>query len=326
MQKDLNIVLKIINKDVIYTPLVVGEIKYVSYSNGTASELEFSVIKDSKLNFTEGNHVYFTVNDKKVFYGFIFTKTRGDNGNTIKVKAYDQIRYLKNKDNLEFTPRTADKYITRIAGQTRLTCGVIENTEHEIELTVEEGTSYLEMISKALETTKKAKGKEYIFYDDFCKLTLKNVNNLDTNCRITENTLQDFSYSTSIEESYNKVKLLKDDGRKNEAAIEYVEKDEESIKNWGVLQYYEKLSTDEPNGKASAVQLLKQHNKKIIKLSLQGVFGDVNVRGGKNVFVELTTGGTKLKQFLQVTRCTHSFSKGRHFMDLEVKGGVLSGE
>lgn len=66
---------------------------------GTPGKLEFTVVKGPGLNFAEGDPVKLTVNGTAMFYGFVFKKMR-DKGGTIDVVAYDQLRYLKNKDTI----------------------------------------------------------------------------------------------------------------------------------------------------------------------------------------------------------------------------------
>ncbi len=326
MVSNLEMELTIANLGKRYKAILEGEVTLTSNLKGVPSELSFNVVKDGIINFTEGNHVRFKVNGKDLFYGVVFERSRDKSG-IISVRAYDQLRYLQNKDNLEFTPRTADKYITRVAGQTRLTCGELENTEYEIPHTVEEGTSYIDMILKALEITQKMKGKEYILYDDYKKITLKNVENMKTDCYICNKNLENFSYTTSIDnDTYNKVKLYKDSGTTKKGGIEFIEKDDLNISKWGVLQYYEKMSTDDENGKTKAIQLLEHYNRKKIKLSLNKVLGDLTVRAGSSVFVELDLGEMYLKQEMFVTKCVQKFSEGQHTMDLDVRGGVINGE
>ncbi len=325
MENNLELELTIANLGKRYKAILEGEVTLTSNSKGAPSELAFNVVKDGIINFTEGNHVRFKVNGKEVFYGIVFEKSRDKSG-IISVRAFDQLRYLQNKDNLEFTPRTADKYITRIAGQLRLTCGELANTEYEIPHTLEEGSSYYDMIMKALDATKKMKGKEYMLYDDYKKITLKNVEDMKTDCYICSKNLENFNYTTSIDnETYNKVKLFKEDGATKKGGTMFSEKDEENISKWGVLLYYEKMATDDENGRTKALKLLKEYNKKNVKLSLSKVLGDIIVRGGSSVFVELDLGDIYLKQYMLVTRCVHKFSEGKHLMDLDVKGGIVNG-
>lgn len=81
----------------IYEPAVLEGIVWSTERQKQPGKLTFKVVKDAKLNFAEGDAVRLRINGKNVFYGFVFKKQR-DKEKTISVTAYDQLRYLKNKD------------------------------------------------------------------------------------------------------------------------------------------------------------------------------------------------------------------------------------
>ena len=54
---------------------------------------------------SRGNPVSFRFNGANVFYGYVFKKSRSDN-RLIKVTAYDQLRYFKNKDTISYVNKT----------------------------------------------------------------------------------------------------------------------------------------------------------------------------------------------------------------------------
>ncbi len=323
MQKDLKFELFIKHDDVTYKPLVLDGVTLTSQYRGTPSQLNFEVIKDNVVNFAEGSRVVVRVNGVVMFDGIVFEKSR-DKRPVISVKAYDRLRYFQNKDSIEFTRRTADKYVKRIANKHRLDCGELENTVYELPHNVEEGTSYIDMILKALDTTKKQTGVDYILFDDCGKLTLKNVESLKTKCYIGKSSLEDFQYTTSIDkDTYTKVRLQKNEtGVKGDRQV-HEAKDEASISKWGVLVYYENLN-DDNNVVHRTVEMLKMKNRRTVNLTLKNVFGDVSVRAGTSVYVNLELGDMNVKQYLLVTSCTHSFNEGKHLMTLDVKGGVIN--
>lgn len=51
-----------------------------------------------------GNEVLVTVDSKKFFYGFVFTKEVKKDG-MASYTVYDQLRYLKNKDTLIYSKK-----------------------------------------------------------------------------------------------------------------------------------------------------------------------------------------------------------------------------
>ena len=105
----------ILNKKKIYEPLVVEGVQWTTERKGVAGKLVFEVLKDKKLDFTEGNAVKFLLGKKKVFFGFVFTKSRTKSG-TIKVTCYDQLRYFKNKDTYQYKNKTATQVLKNICG------------------------------------------------------------------------------------------------------------------------------------------------------------------------------------------------------------------
>ena len=98
---------------------------------GTPGKLEFTVIKDGVLNFQEGNPVKLTVNGTTMFYGFVFTKSRKANSVTIDVVAYDQLRYLKNKDTITEEGLKASDLLKRLAADFRLNLRSVEDTGYQ---------------------------------------------------------------------------------------------------------------------------------------------------------------------------------------------------
>ena len=65
------------------------------------------------------------VNGKNVFYGFVFIKKRDKDG-IISVTAYDQLRYLKNKDTYVYTNKTAGEFIQMVASDFNMQTGTIQ--------------------------------------------------------------------------------------------------------------------------------------------------------------------------------------------------------
>ena len=86
------------------------------------------------------------------------------------------------------------------------------------------------------------------------------------------------------------------------------------------MQYFEELKDGE-NGKAKADALLDLYNHKTRNLVLKGVFGDLRVRAGSIVIVNLNIGDIITKNCFIVEKCKHIFKAESHFMDLALIGG-----
>ncbi len=303
----------------IYEPIIEEGITLQTERKGVPGTLKFNVVKDNIISFTEGNAVRLAVDGVNVFYGFVFSKKRNKE-NTISVTAYDQLRYLKNKDTYVYENKTAGEFIKLLAGDFNLQTGVLEDTGYLIPTRVESNTTLFDMIQTALDLTLENKKEMYVLYDDFGKLALKNISNMIVELLIDEETGENFNYTSSIDSNtYNKIKLIREDENNSIRDI-CVVKDDKNINNWGVLQYFDTLQEGE-NGKTKADALLSLYNKKTRNLSISNAFGDIRVRAGCMVVVNLTLGDVNVQNYMLVEKCKHTFKENEHFMNLTLRGG-----
>lgn len=311
--------IQIKNNGLTYVPVISGNVVWTTERTGTAGKLTFTVVKDNIIDFQEGNPVALKVDGKEVFYGYVFEKKRTKEP-TISVTAYDQLRYLKNKDYFIMESHTASDLIRHIAEDFRLNCGEIEDTGYVRTTKNCEGTLF-DIFQEALDDTLMNRKEIYVLYDDYGKLTLKNIKSMkiDDMQVITDSRLENIDYSTSIDgETYNRVRLVYEDKDSGTAKI-YQSQSTDSMNKWGVLQYFEKAN--QTTGlKAKADALLGLYNKKTRKLVLKGVFGDLRVRAGCMVPVLLNLGDIVTQQFFICEKVTHTFSENRDSMDLSLRG------
>lgn len=316
---DVNIELLIQHGDKVFIPVVQEGITWATERKGCPGELKFKVVKDDVISFTEGDAVRLKVNGQNVFYGFIFKKQR-DREQIISVTAYDQLRYLKNKDTIVYENKTAGELIQMIAKDYMMQTGTIEDTGFKIKSRVEENTSLFDMIQNALDMTLENQKYMYVMYDDFGKIALKGLDNMRLNLLIDEETGENFDYTSSIDSNtYNKVKLTYDNDKTGTREV-YIAQDSENMNAWGVLQYFDTLQEGE-NGKAKADALLSLYNKKTRNLTIKNAFGDVRVRAGSMIVVMMDLGDMKLKNLMLVEKCKHEFKESQHLMTLTLRGG-----
>lgn len=308
----------------VYQPAVEEGIEWTTQRSGTPGKLIFKVLKDDVMDFTEGSAVRLKDGDDQIFYGFIFTQSR-QKDQIITITAYDQLRYLQNKDTKIYEGKTATQFIQMLGADYTLNIGTMENTGYVIASRVEENTSLFDMIGNALDLTLTNTGKMFVLYDDFGKLTLKSLDNMrvgsgDTFLMIDEESGEDFEYKSSIDsDTYNKIKLTYDNEDTGTREI-YIAQSGVNINKWGMLQYFDTLQKGE-NGQAKADALLKLYNKKTRNLKLTNVFGDNRVRAGSLVVVNLSLGDMTVKNFMLVEKCTHTYKESEHWMDLTLRGG-----
>ncbi len=250
-----------------------------------------------------------------LFQGYIFSKRRDKEG-AIECTAYDQIRYLKNKDVLRYKNMPASEVVKLIAADNNLQIGEIAPTAYTIPWRSEFNVTLLDMIETALDLELTNKGQMFVLYDDCGRLTLQNIAQMRVDILIDARAAENFDYTSSIDEqTYNQIKLVSEEQQKK-----YEAGDSEHIKLWGKLQYFDTLREGE-NGQAKAEALLKLYNSKTRKLKINQALGDVRVRAGCLIGVALDLGDIIANTLMLVEKVTHTFRESEHLMDLTLRGG-----
>ncbi|GAA0078791.1 hypothetical protein UT300005_31700 [Clostridium sp. CTA-5] len=302
---------------------LVKDITWKTKRKGSTSSLDVNLLEDSTLALSNGDIIRFRVDEANIFYGYIF-KNSGDEGNEIKITAYDQIKYLMYNDTYVFTGIKASDIVSKIVDNLGLRKGIIEDTEYVIPKLQESDKKLLDIIYKALEKTLIANTKTFVLYDDFGSLNLKDINNMRQEIIISDDTnLGKYDWSKSIEDSYNRIKFVKknkDAGRDDV----YIAQDSSNIYKWGRLQFFK--SIDDKLSKSDIEKMLdgnlKLKNKESKTLKLKNVLGtdiklDGKLRGGAGVFVDIKKQG--INQCYLIEEATHKFSKDGHIMEFNLK-------
>ena len=304
--------------EIIYPPVADG-VQLSSSRRGGPGTLKFTVLKDKAMadlgGFAEGALAQLFVEGKPLFQGYIFSKRRDKEG-AIECTAYDQIRYLKNKDVLRYKNMPASEVVKLIAADNNLQIGEIAPTAYIIPWRSEFNVTLLDMIETALDLELTNKGQMFVLYDDCGKLTLQNIAQMRVDILLDAGAAENFDYTSSIDEqTYNQIKLASEDNHKKYEAV-----DGEHIKLWGKLQYFDTLKEGE-NGQAKAEALLKLYNSKTRKLKINQALGDVRVRAGCLIGVALDLGDIIANTLMLVEKVTHTFKESEHLMDLTLRGG-----
>ncbi len=314
--------ISIINNGKRYLPIIEGDVTWETARIGQPGKLTFNVVNDDVINFQEGNPVLFRVNEKDVFFGFVFVKER-DKDQIIKVTAYDQLRYLKNKDTYIYENMKASDLVKKIINDFNLQAGIIEDTGYTIAYRIQDNKTLFDIIYDALDLTLMNKGKMYVLFDDFEKLNLRDVETMKIpDLVVGDYNAQNYSYKTDIDtDTYNKIKLRRNNEKLGKTE-EYELRHGVNINRWGVLQYFENVN-EETNMKAKAEAILKLKNKKKRTLQLKEVLGDIRVRAGTSVMTLLeNVGDISVKQYMLVEKCKHVFRNDEHWMTLDLRGDI----
>ena len=302
-------------------PPVVENVSIEWERQGQPGKLSFQIVKTDVFDFEEGDPVRFSVNGSVMFYGFVFAKSRnGNNPRVISVTVYDQLYYLKNKDTYVYTNKTATEVVRMIAEDFRLNLGDLDNTGYKIRSRTEEDTTLFDIIQNALDETLKARKEMYVLYDKAGRLTLSYIGNMKLGVLIDEDTTGDYDYTSSItNQTYNKIKLSYENNDTKKREI-YIAQDGSNINQWGVLQYYQKIS-NAANARSMADSLLSLYNTKTRTLRVKDVLGDTRVRAGTLLVVMLGLGDINLSNFFMVEQVKHTFENEKHLMEMKLRGG-----
>lgn len=314
--------LRVLNGNNLYYPIVEEGVTWNTERKDAPGTVKFSVLWDESLKLEEGNLVQIMDGEKGVFQGYVFKKEPSKSG-SISITAYDQLRYFKNKENYIYSNKSTSDLVRMIANDFKLKTGTIAETGYKISR-CESGSSLFDIFNSSNDETLKAKKELYVLYDDFGKLCLRNISDLVLNILIDEDTTEDYTLTSSIDENtYNKIKLTYDneDAGKRE---QYILMDSDSIAKWGVLQYLEEISdTKDVNGRLQG--LIDLYNKKTTSFKVKNCFGDVRVRAGTSVLVRFVLEGREYYSFMLVESAKHTWKNDEHKMDLTLSGGAING-
>ncbi|MCM4127695.1 NlpC/P60 family protein [Clostridioides difficile] len=321
LANDRDVRLVIAHWEDFYEPVVLDNITWEIERRGSPSKLEFTIVMDDILQFCEGSSVRLYYKGIGIFYGYIFQKKR-DKENHIKIVAYDQLRYFKNKDTYVYSNKTASELVKMLAKDFNLKYNVIEDTKYKISR-IEENKTLFDMILTALDDTLREKKEMYTLYDDFGRITLKNVASMKLDTVMNNDVIEDFDYNSSIDsDTYTKIKLVRDNEETGKRDV-YIAQDSTHMRSWGILQMFDTVDKNmsEAEIKQKCDILLKLYNKKTKSLSLKNVLGDIRVRAGCLVPVFLDLGDIDLQNYMLVEKVKHTFENNSHFMDLTLVDG-----
>lgn len=310
------------NGQTVYEPVVSGSITWETQRKGQPGKCSFTLIPDGILQAEEGNALRLDADGKTVFFGFIFERNWNSSGE-VKVTAYDQLRYLKNKETYNYTDLTAGELIRMIAADFHLQTGEIEDTGHKLSRKEKDKTLF-DIILNNLDLTMIHTKQIYTLYDDGGKLCLKNMEHMKLDLLLDEAGAADYDYKVSIDSNtYNQIKLYCDNDETKKREM-YVVQSAESINKWGMLVMDESIEKG-VDGQTVAENYLALYNRPSRALSIKEAFGDLRVRAGCLIPVKLDLKDVDLKNYLVIESAVHKIEEGIHTMDLTLKGANISG-
>lgn len=294
-------------------------VKFKSVWNNGAGQLTFDYPTNKAGMFLNGSTVVFTYNGTNIFYGFLFT-TKQD-PKKFSCVCYDQLRYFKASNDLIRPICTLTEFLNTVAASVgeRVRLGQVDNTVAKLPKYRFPNRTHLDMLYQSIKDSLTANGYWYALRDNFGALDLRDIVDLRLPLILGDGSLgTDFDYEKSIDDdTYNYIKVAKDDKDKG-VRNTYVAQDSNTMKTWGKLMLYDKVSADlnESQLAARANQLLQLKNRETQTLKMDCI-GDVRVMAGNGIRVVISEAGLDL--WAVVDSVTHDFGHTKHTMSLELK-------
>ena len=275
---------------------------------GSPAQLDLTLVSDPAVEITEGGIVTLTEDGVGLFYGYVFKDSRNEK-EEVSITAYDQMRYLKNKDTYVFTGQTATAITQQIAADFGVKVGALEDTGYAIPSMVEDGQTLFDIILKALDLTLINTGKMYYLWDDFGALRISDVAKSAIALTVGDESLATgYSYQSDIDgDTANKIKLVRDNKETGKRDV-WIVMDSSTQKRWGILQHYDKVAEELNSAQVAAMadSLLELKNRPKKSLSINGL-SDLSIRAGRSLFIDIS--GVGVSGWYIVDECTHDLIK-----------------
>ena len=285
------------------------------------AKLTFTTIEESGILLPEGSSVSLQIDGWNAFKGYVFTVERDENGE-VNYTAYDQLRYLKFKTSKTWEAAELSQIISDLAADFGLTVGTLAATGYAFPSLIKENENALDMIFDALEKTIVETGKIYNFYDNFGALTLTEAKDMYLPTLIGDGSmLTGYKYKRDIDkQTYNRVKLVRPNKESGLTDV-YEYEDTETIKKWGLLQYYDKVdeNLNEAQIMERAQQYLLYYNR-VLQSFTQDAIGVPGIRAGTIIPVRVgAVESLSRTRMLICEKVTHKLEADDHTMQIEVR-------
>lgn len=257
-------------------------------------ELALSILS---MNISIGDVIRLVESNETMFYGVVWSKSKNSTSNILNITCKDYGIYLKkNTSSYRFRNITPPNVVRRICNDFNVPVGTLADNNTRINKNFISNCLY-NIIMTAYTTTN---GKKY-----FCTFKETKCNVLEKGALVTNEIKQQANMiSSNVSESLDDVVNRVDIYNYDDKIIKSI-KNENSIKMYGILNDYIKLSkNDKTDYNQKANEKLENMNKKITVSN----FGDVTFLTGYGVIVQEPI--TKLYCKFFIDEDTHIWKNG----------------
>lgn len=300
---------------------------------GNAGSMDITCVRDKEIDLVEGDVVSLRVNGVNFFYGWVFKKEMSayDSAN---FKIYDIKRYLAYKDVDVTGNETIDQFFERVCKMANIPYRVVHKSDYIIPAKIHDGETYNNMLQYAIDQTLVGTGLRFCVRANGRVLELIETSKQLMDIIIgDESMLTDFKYSTDIENTYTAFKVQREvasEYEKNKNDVKnillrttLVAQNVETVKKWGVLQYYEKLDSKWTDAQlAQHLQLVQNAYSKQTKTLKLDCLGYVTCIPGNMVTVlisDLEEEKVAQGTYCLITSASHTLTHNDHTMSLDVE-------
>lgn len=252
---------------------------------GAAGSLSCTLLDAS--DYPRGSVIFLTINGDGIFYGRVFEITVNQDGITT-VLAYDNLRYFKNEETLYYEGLTAQGIFADLCTRADLIHKIVDESTYTNLGALYSGKTMFSIMETTTEETFLNTNELFFIRDNYGTLEFVNVANRKTDLIIgTGSLLTGYTYTQSIEDSYNVIKLYRDNSDTATRDV-WQAQDSETMLAWGKLQYLDEVDEDasEEQIKALAETALTALNREHQTLTLTAV-GFYNLKAGDGIKIEI---------------------------------------
>lgn len=311
------------------------QIKLTWELEGNAGTMDTSYVQHDNLDLVEGDILSLKVDGVNLFYGWIFKKTISAH-DSVKLKVYDIKRYLAYKDVDVTGNETIDQFFERVCKMMKINYKVVHKSNYIIPTKIHDGETYNNMLQYAIDQTFIGTGLRFCVRANGNVLELMECSQQKTDLIIGDKSLlTDFQFNTDIENTYTTFKVQREVGSEEQKKMNDVQKvinrktlvsqDNENVKRWGVLQFYEKKDAKWTDAQlAQHLELLKRVYNKQTKTLKVDALGHTDCLPGNMVTLlisDLEREKVAQGTYALITSATHTISHNDYTMSLNVEVG-----